>query len=247
MHDTISEALPESTWAMVVAGGRSVRISGDLPKQFRKIRGIRLYEISLRSLLSTGVSGIVLVVPPDRVDEIGREVAVRVEGTVSVCCGGEKRRDSVARGFSQIPDCANVVLIHDAARPFLPRSLTRDVARAAFMNGAALAAVPATDTLKKSTDGLIVEETIDRRNTYYAQTPQGFRREILERSLFKSTNTDVPTDESMSAERIGISPRLIRGSHFCFKVTVPEDLELAEAVYEWLSERKKHDDDWSWL
>ena len=247
MHETTVESLPESTWAVIVAGGRSARLAGDLPKQFREICGVPLYEISVKSVLNTGLSGVVLVVPPEKVSEIKRDVSERVKGSITVCAGGERRRDSVYNGFLRVPDRAKVILIHDAARPFLPRSLTRDVANAAYRNGAALAAVQATDTLKKSEDGLIIEGTVGRRYVYYAQTPQGFRRDILKRSLSQPENADEPTDESMSAEELGIRPRLVRGSHFCFKVTVPEDLELAEAVYFWLSERKKHDDDWSWI
>jgi len=139
--------------------------------------------------------------------------------------GGERRRDSVEAGARALDDCAWIV-VHDGARPFLtPELVTRGLAAAAA--GAAVAALPVRDTIKRVVGGLVVE-TPPRAALWAVQTPQVFRRDLLLRGL-AATPDDV-TDEAMLMERIGVPVRVFEGLDTNFKITTPHDLDVARAL-----------------
>jgi 2-C-methyl-D-erythritol 4-phosphate cytidylyltransferase len=234
------------TAAIVVAGGRGVRVGGTVPKQFIRLGGLPLYQYSLHALWAAGIEAIVVVVPVDFTEQVNAEVAP-FEGAVRVTRGGERRQDSVAAGFALIEKGTSIVLIHDAARPLLPLSVISRVARGAEEHGAAVAAVPVPDTLKKSEDDELVSATLDRRGLYLAQTPQGFSRSILAEIIALEIPGIEFTDEAMGAERIGIMPRLVPGSSFCFKTTTRDDLVMARALLSMLAQEGADHADWSWL
>lgn len=237
MHDTS---------AIIVAGGRGVRVGGTVPKQFRRLVEVPLYQYSLQSLLAAGIENIVLVVPGEFTVQVAAEVE-HLHRAVRVTEGGPRRRDSVAAGFALVEKETSIVLIHDAARPFLPMSVITRVAKAAKDHGAALAALPVPDTIKRSEDNKAISSTIDRTGLFLAQTPQGFSRSILTKIL----GLEIPgiqfTDEAMAAERIGVMPRLVPGSTFCFKITTRDDLAMAHALLGMLVEKGADHADWAWL
>jgi 2-C-methyl-D-erythritol 4-phosphate cytidylyltransferase/2-C-methyl-D-erythritol 2,4-cyclodiphosphate synthase len=154
---------------------------------------------------------------------------------VSIVAGGAARADSVRNGLAAAPDAA-VVLVHDAARPFLPAELASRVARAAAQDGAALAAVPVTDTVKRVAGASApprVAATLDRSTLWLAQTPQGFRREVLVRAYERAgPDAGGATDDSLLVERMGEKVTLVAGDPGNFKITTPEDLVRARARVE---------------
>lgn len=225
----------------MVAAGASSRMGGGAPKQFRTLGGMPLYRWSVRALHAWGE--VVLVVPSAAVTMIQTECAEF--SRVRVVAGGALRRDSVARGLAAVPENATTVLVHDAARPFLPVSLLRRVADACEDTGVALPVLPVVDTVKRQ-EGFQAAGTVDRRGLVLAQTPQACRREILAAVVASLAGQEL-TDEAQGAELMGISPRLVRGSPFAFKLTTEEDFALAEALAQWLLHTGRDHEDWLWL
>jgi 2-C-methyl-D-erythritol 4-phosphate cytidylyltransferase len=145
--------------------------------------------------------------------------------------GGTRRQDSAAAGFRAVSEKAGVVLIHDAARPLVRSSDAARVAEAAARDGAALLAVPLSDTLKREGTGGRVAETLERRGLWRAQTPQGFRREVYAAALARAERDGADaTDDATLVERDGGKPTLVEGDPSNLKVTTEADLRAAEAI-----------------
>jgi len=143
-----------------------------------------------------------------------------------VVAGGARRQDSVAAAFRAVSDRADVVVIHDAARPFASADLIARTIAAAAESGAALAAIEARDTVKQVRDRL-VQQTLDRHTIFLAQTPQAFRRDVLRDALAVGGDA---TDEAALAERAGHPVRIVEGEASNIKITTPDDLPIAEAI-----------------
>lgn len=215
--------------AIIVAGGRGTRIGRDVPKQ--------LLEIGGRSILQWSVSAFDT---HPQVDEVVTVVSQPISESVVISCqkpgdiavGGERRQDSVAAGFALVNPNADIVLVHDAARPFVKGDLITRVIDAAAAHGAAVPARRASDTVKRaSAAGGAVLETIPRETIWLAQTPQGFRRSVLADAIAKAAESDV-TDEAMAAERAGHPVHVVEGDEQNVKITTPDDLERARALIE---------------
>jgi 2-C-methyl-D-erythritol 4-phosphate cytidylyltransferase len=161
--------------------------------------------------------------PPDRVEEFSRVVGPRGK----VVAGGETRSASVRLGFEALaPADEDVVAVHDAARPFLTEPEIEEVLRAGAETGAAIAATPVVDTIKRVAAGRILQ-TVDREGLFGAATPQAFRAGLLRRALASGRDA---TDEAALCEALGIPVAVVPVSRFSFKITTPEDLALAEAI-----------------
>jgi 2-C-methyl-D-erythritol 4-phosphate cytidylyltransferase len=152
---------------------------------------------------------------------------------VQVVEGGEHRQQSVAHAIAAISAAADdIVLVHDAVRPFVTEEIIHDVIQAARKHGAAIAGVPAVDTVKqveRTADGALIVATVPRERVVLAQTPQGFRYHLLKKA-FDDAATDgfVGTDEASLVERSGHDVAVVMGSARNIKITTPADLELAE-------------------
>jgi 2-C-methyl-D-erythritol 4-phosphate cytidylyltransferase / 2-C-methyl-D-erythritol 2,4-cyclodiphosphate synthase len=173
------------------------------------------------------------VVPPGE-EARGAEELSALGKPVRAVAGGAARADSVRNGLAAAEGSA-VVLVHDAARPFATPELAARVAEAAARDGAALAAVPATDTVKRAAaeGDPRVAETLDRRTLWLAQTPQGFRRDLLLRAYEAAgAAAAAATDECALVERLGSPVTLVPGEPGNFKITGPADVERARAVLE---------------
>ena len=144
-----------------------------------------------------------------------------------VCPGGERRQDSVAAGLNKLDNC-EWVLIHDGARPLVTVDLIERGLEAAQRTGAAIAAVPVTDTIKAAGDDRIVRQTLPRQNLWAVQTPQVFSIEIIKKA-YQRANDDV-TDDASLVEQSGGKVALYMGSYDNIKVTTHDDLILAEAL-----------------
>ena len=140
--------------------------------------------------------------------------------------GGARRQDSVANGFDAVDASADIVLIHDAARPFVSAGLIDRTIDAAAAHGAAIAAVQSRDTVKRVAGGVIVD-TIARDTIYLAQTPQGFRRDVLAAAIAAGRSGVEGTDEAMLAERAGHKVHVVDGDAGNVKITTTDDLEAA--------------------
>ena len=144
-----------------------------------------------------------------------------------VCAGGRRRQDSVAAGLKRLNNCQWVV-IHDGARPLVTRDLIERGLEAAKETGAAVAAIPVTDTIKIAGDDGIVLETPPRQNLWAVQTPQVFRVDIITRA-YKQAKDEV-TDDASLVEGLGYKVKLYMGAYDNIKITNPDDLALAEVL-----------------
>jgi 2-C-methyl-D-erythritol 4-phosphate cytidylyltransferase len=217
--------------AILVAAGRGERMGASCPKAFLALAGEPLLLRSARAFESAATVGaIVAVVPRDLVED-ARRLLAPIRKLLAVVAGGERRQDSVLAGLKQAPDgFAGVVLVHDAARPLVEPVLVDAVATAADSAGAALPVLPVADTLKRVSDGRVVG-TVDRAELGAAQTPQGFRLELLARAYELAFRERLTlTDEAMAVERLGEPVVAVPGSTFNRKITTPEDLAWAESV-----------------
>lgn len=216
--------------AIVVAGGRSVRFGGAVPKQFLDLGGEPLLFRSVRAVASRpGVGGAVVVLPRE---EVSGALAVRLreEGFVdAVVAGGETRARSVAAGLEACRG-SEFVLVHDAARPAVPPEVVDAVLLATLERGAAVPVVPVRETVKEDDGAGFVRRTVDRERLHLAQTPQGSRADWLEEALARAFAQGVePTDEAQALERAGHPVALVPGDRRNVKITTPEDLESLRA------------------
>jgi 2-C-methyl-D-erythritol 4-phosphate cytidylyltransferase / 2-C-methyl-D-erythritol 2,4-cyclodiphosphate synthase len=219
----------ERVGAIVAAGGSGIRAG--VAKQWLALDGETVLRRSARLLAACeAVDEVVAVVPSGEEARALAELAGLPKPARAVA-GGAARADSVRNGLRALDGCA-IVLVHDAARPFATPDLARRVAEAAARGGAALAAVQVTDTVKRG-EGDRVVETLDRRALWLAQTPQGFRREILVRAYEAAgSGASAATDECALVERLGAPVTLVAGETGNFKITGPEDVERARALGE---------------
>jgi 2-C-methyl-D-erythritol 4-phosphate cytidylyltransferase len=215
--------------AIVPAAGSGTRLGRGEPKAMVTLGGRPLLASALEMLRSSGIARIVVAGPPARL----ADVSSLLRAGESAVSGGATRAESVRRAFASLGAASDdVVCVHDAARPLVTSSETAEVMRAAEENGAAIAATPIVDTVKRVERGRIAA-TIDRSGLWAAATPQAFREDILRRILALGEEA---TDEAALCERLGIPVAIAPISRLGFKVTTPEDLELAEAI---IAERMK--------
>jgi len=171
------------------------------------------------------ISQIVVVVSKDNVAKCRELIAEKkYSKPIEVCAGGKRRQDSVAAGLAELDKC-DWVVIHDGARPLVTRELIERGLEAARETGAAVAAVPVTDTVKIADDDQIVLETPPRQNLWAVQTPQVFRVDIISKA-YREAAGDV-TDDASLVERLGHKVKLYMGSYDNIKITNPDDLILA--------------------
>ncbi len=207
-------------------------------KQFTELGGVPILIHTLRRFDATGQANEVYVAL--RKAEIARfeQTVAKAKFKVPVVCveGGEHRQESVANALERMaadrPKPDDIVLVHDAVRPFVDAETIAGVVAAARKHGAAIAGVPAVDTLKqvdRTAEGAIISATIPRERIVMAQTPQGFRYALLKKA-FDDAAADgfIGTDEASLVERAGSPVAVVMGSPRNIKITTPADLELAE-------------------
>jgi 2-C-methyl-D-erythritol 4-phosphate cytidylyltransferase/2-C-methyl-D-erythritol 2,4-cyclodiphosphate synthase len=216
--------------AIIAAGGAGRRLGGAVPKQLLSVGGRSILERSVDAFAHhPSVADTIVVLPPHLAAAPPEWLTARAP-RVRVVAGGERRQDSVANGFDAVDGASDVVLVHDAARPFVSEDVISRVIEAAASHGAAIAAVPVRDTVKRveaqSSDRVIVE-TIPRESLYLAQTPQGFATDVLRDAVALGRSGVEATDEAALAERAGHHVLIVDGSQSNVKITTPEDLESA--------------------
>ena len=208
-------------WTIVVAGGSGTRFGG--PKQFLSLGGRRVVDRAVEAARAAS-DGVVLVVPAGAPVEPDPAGAAPVDAVVA---GGSTRSASVRAGLAVVPADADVVVVHDAARPLAHVSLfERAVAAVAAGADAAVCAVPVTDTIKR-VSGTSVVETLDRSALVAVQTPQAFRAEALRRAHGGEPDA---TDDAGLVEAAGGRVVVVDGDRRNVKITDPADLAVAEAL-----------------
>ena len=219
--------------AIIAAGGAGTRLGAGRPKQLVRLGGITILQRAVGAFdRCDRIDEIVLVLPaalaggPALVDTPG--------GTpLRVVAGGERRQDSVARGF-EAAAASEVVVVHDAARPFCSSDLIARTIDAARRHGAAVAALPVQDTLKQRSvgTGRFVGRTLARDRIVRAQTPQAFRAAVLAEAIRLGRAGAEATDEAGLAERAGHRVALVEGDPWNVKITTERDLAVARRLVE---------------
>ena len=220
--------------AIVAAGGRGERLGAGMPKQLLTVGGESILRRSIRLVAEHDrIDEIVVVLPPELAAEAPADLCAPGK-PLRIVAGGARRQDSVRLGFEAIRGRADIVVIHDAARPFASADLVSRTIDAAAESGAALAALPASDTVKLASAGsggtIIVERTVPRERVYMAQTPQAFRADVLAAAIEAGRGGAVATDEAALAEAAGFPVRIVAGETTNLKITTMTDLKAAEAI-----------------
>lgn len=220
-----------SAWAVVVAAGRGTRLGSRTPKALTPLRGEPLLAWSLDAIAkASSLSGVVVVCGEDWKEEAESLVRGRFGKRGRVVAGGATRQESSRRALDRIGGDADRVVVHDAARPLAGPELFQRVIAGTERAAGAICAVPVTDTIKSAT-GDVVVATVERDNTWRAQTPQGFRTEVLLRAHADAQSEGVTaTDDAALLERIGETVLIVPGDEQNIKITTAADLALAEAL-----------------
>ena len=216
--------------AVIVAAGESRRMGG-VDKVFTLLEGKPLLGRVINAFQRCNlIDQIVVVVNKQSLERCLQLVAEAVWSKVTdVCAGGRRRQDSVAAGLSRLSHC-HWVVIHDGARPLVTEDLIKGGLEAVRETGAAAAAVPVTDTIKVAGDDRIVRETPPRGNLWAVQTPQVFRFDIINEA-YRQVKAEV-TDDASLVEQLGYKVKLYLGSYDNIKITTPDDLALAEILWQ---------------
>jgi len=216
------------TAAIIVAAGEGKRMGG-LDKVLAPLAGEPILLRAVRPFQASPlISQIVVVVSGEKEQACRRLLTGPLWSKVSeVCLGGQRRQDSVAAGLERIKDC-DWVIIHDGARPLVTIDLIERGLAAAQETGAAIAAVPVTDTVKVAGEDDTVLGTPPRASLRAVQTPQVFRYDIIAPAYRK--DGPAVTDDAALVERLGYKVKLYMGSYDNIKITTPRDLSLAEII-----------------
>lgn len=216
---------------ILVAAGTSTRFGGDVPKQFLDLGGETVVARAARALSGGGaLEALVVVLAPDEIGGARAAAVSALPGVSAVVAGGPRRMLSTLAG-AEAAEGADVVLVHDAARPFVSATLVREVLDATRRHGAAVPALPARETVKRADADGFIAETVDRTSLRLAQTPQGARRDWLIEALRQAVADGVDvTDEAQALERAGRRVALVDGDPRNVKLTTSADWDTAPRV-----------------
>lgn len=230
---------------VIVAGGSGSRMQAPTKKALLEIAGAPLVVHSARAFFKVpGVAEVIVVLPADEMERIAKgkphaaisELAnapmvihqLAAVGVSRVAAGGKRRQDSVLNGLNACDKRIPYAMIHDAARPFVASAELTRLMQKTRETGAAILAHPVRDTLKR-VEGDTISANVERAGLWGAQTPQAFRRDQLLQAFSMHNAQDV-TDDAAMAALAGIACAVVQGSASNFKITTPEDIEVAEAL-----------------
>ena len=220
--------------AIIPAAGDSSRYSGEVPKQFLRVDGRTVLELSIRPLLDfSECLGVCVLVPPE--DQFHKALEIKDNPKIFLAEGGTSRIDSVAKGvkfWQQSELSYDYILIHDAARPCLRSSDVKQLLTSidGEVDGVVLG-IPCSDTIKKvSAEGSLILNTLDRNKLWRAFTPQIFRKEVLQKNALEENIEKEFTDEASLVEANGGKLKMVKGFEDNIKLTFPEDLGLIKSI-----------------
>ena len=219
--------MSKRTFALIIAAaGEGRRLGENTAKAFVDLDGMPML---LRTLARfDGIPRITETVIAVRPGDVERAHACLAGREVTVVEGGSRRQESVRAALSAAT--AEYVAVHDAARPFVTRDLIEQILDEAVENGAAIAAIAVTDTIKQADGGRIVR-TVPREDLWAAQTPQAFATDILRRAFESTAGSATATDDAQLVEALGVPVRIVAAGPENFKITMPEDLARARALF----------------
>ena len=236
--------------AVLVAGGRGRRMAHPngatphaggpaRPKQFLSLAGRPILTHTIERFEAAEEIGRIIIVVPPGTEETCADEMVRPFGfhkVTAIVAGGEERQDSVAHGLAALPDDVEWVAVHDGVRPCVtPEQIAAVIEAAARFDGAVLA-VPLKDTPKQVGADGVIQQTIPRSQIWLAQTPQVFRRTLLQEAHARAAADGVlGTDDAALVERLGYRVTVVEGSYANIKITTPDDLPVAER---WLASHR---------
>ncbi|MEO5617065.1 MAG: 2-C-methyl-D-erythritol 4-phosphate cytidylyltransferase [Candidatus Eisenbacteria bacterium] len=224
----VSPSRPLSTAAILLCAGKGERLGLGIDKALVPLAGRPLFTWSLEALeRCDAIDAIVMVGPGARLRDLLAASGLSPGKILAWTEGGKERQHSVARGLHLLPEHVTHVAVHDCARALATPELIARVVGDARTHGAALAAVPLDDTLKRVSLG-VVEQTVPRAGMWRAQTPQAFQRDWLEAAHAAAGNV-IATDDAALVEAQGHRVRITPGDPLNFKITTADDLRLAEA------------------
>lgn len=206
----------------------------NVPKQFLSLGGVPLLLHALRTFDSSPIiSEIILVVPQDDCQYCQEDIVFfhGLKKVSQVVAGGMRRQDSVLNGVRAVNPKAEIVVIHDAVRPFVTLDMISQVVDSTRAHGAAIVALPMRDTVKRVNAEGFIQETLCRDELWLAQTPQAFRRTLLLQAHEQGKAKELEaTDDAFLVERLGLPVAIVQGCSDNIKVTRPEDLHMGEAI-----------------
>lgn len=222
---------PPDVGVVLVAAGSGVRAGPGEPKQFRTIAGVPMLLRAVRPFAShPAVANVVIALPPAVATQPPAWLAELGGNRLTIVAGGAERADSVRAALQALPEHVAIVLVHDAARPFVSREVIDAVIAGARSGAGAVAAIPVSDTLKEAgADGRIVR-SVPRDRLWRAQTPQGFPRPMLVAAYAAPPGDPAATDDADWCERAGFAVHLVADSARNIKVTTIDDFRTAEAL-----------------
>ncbi|HTV56237.1 MAG TPA: 2-C-methyl-D-erythritol 4-phosphate cytidylyltransferase [Terriglobia bacterium] len=218
-----------SVLTIIPAAGVGTRMGGETPKQFLSLDGTPIFIYTLRKLASAQVlDEIFLAVRPGEVERVRLALdGERFEKPLRLTEGGGTRQETVARALARASQDTEIVVVHDAVRPFITAEMVEQVVEAARSDGAAILGIPSVDTVKQVEHEVILG-TIPRERIALAQTPQAFRYSLFREAVSRAVSDGFQgTDESSLVERLGAKVRVLMGSDRNIKITKPSDLPLA--------------------
>jgi 2-C-methyl-D-erythritol 4-phosphate cytidylyltransferase len=218
---------------VIVAGGTGSRVSGDELKQFRWVAGKPMLLHSVQTFMARADVGMVVCVLPQKYAGDPPPWLFQCDvDRLLVSIGGRTRSESVANGLDDLPDEAQIVLVHDAARPLVDEGTIDRVVESVRGGMCAIAALPVVDTLKEVDANNMIVRTVDREALWRAQTPQGFPRLVIVDAHRRAARDHISaTDDAALCERLGIPVRVVRGTERALKVTEGADFARAEALF----------------
>jgi 2-C-methyl-D-erythritol 4-phosphate cytidylyltransferase len=215
--------------AIIPAAGVGVRMGTETPKQFLALEGVPIMVHTLRKFAAADpVNAMFLGLRPEDLERARKEIErEHFSKPLKLLEGGVTRQETVSRALAEAPATTEVVVVHDAVRPFISPEMIQQIIEAARKNGAAIFGIPSVDTVKQI-ERQIVLGTVPRERIVLAQTPQAFRYEILKEAVKRAEADEFNgTDESSLVERLGYEVTVLMGSERNIKITNPWDLPLA--------------------
>ena len=219
---------------VIVAAGKGTRLQSELPKPFLSVAGRPILVHTLRRFEPIEVVRRIVVVVAAEREALCREL-LHTHGPwpqpIAVVHGGAERQDSVQKGLAALETQCEIVVIHDAARPFISVEAIQRSIDAAAETGSAVVATPVRDTIKRADAQHTIRETVSRHDLWLAQTPQTFQVGVIrEAHQWAQQRGIVGTDDATLVEQMGRPVRIVPGDALNFKITTPDDLALAQAV-----------------
>jgi len=217
---------------VIVAAGASTRAGTGELKQLRWLAGKPMLLHSLQTFMARAdVVSVVCVLPTRYAGDPPPWVFQCDVARLMIAPGGATRTESVANGLDDLPDEARIVLVHDAARPFVDDATIDRVVQRVRRGECTVAALPVIDTLKEVDESDHIVRTVERARLWRAQTPQGFPREVIVRAHREAAAQRLTaTDDAALCERLGIPVSVVQGSESALKITTEEDFVRAEAL-----------------